>query len=175
MRRFLMILPAIVGLAACAGGGPPPQLVPTPSERAGFPPGSVIDVIRVDTVDPLPLRVAELVAPDGTDDSGAFARCRGQPAHDRRDQRDRRPVAQQPDRRQRQRPAAGRQGTAATYRSESEVLLTISTADIALPDPVAYRRDWPTYRIRLSFGAPGNQLDLRELPAPEPPPEARAN
>ncbi|HWD57931.1 MAG TPA: hypothetical protein VG308_06610 [Stellaceae bacterium] len=172
MRRFWMILPAIVGLAACADGGPPPQLVPTPSVRAGFPPGGVADVIRVDTVDPLPLRVAELVAPDGTATPSRSLNVEANP----------RTIGggstiADPWRTS----LLGANGNdplpagavAAAYRSESQVLLTTSTADIALPDPVAYRRDWTTYRIRLSFGAPDNRLDVRELPAPQPAGELR--
>jgi hypothetical protein len=48
----------------------------------------------------------------------------------------------------------------------------VSTADIALPDPVAYRRDWARYRIRLVFGTAPGELETREIAAPEPPPQA---
>ena len=44
-------------------------------------------------------------------------------------------------------------GADATYRSETQVLMMVSTADIPLPDPVVYRRDWANYRIRLGFDA----------------------
>jgi hypothetical protein len=49
-------------------------------------------------------------------------------------------------------------------------LATVSTAEIALPDPVAYRRDWGKYRIRLNFGTPPGETETREIAAPEPPP-----
>ena len=46
----------------------------------------------------------------------------------------------------------------------------VSNASIPLPDPVAYGRDWRSYRIRLSFGDPPGEVETRELDAPEPPP-----
>jgi len=49
-------------------------------------------------------------------------------------------------------------------------LLMVSTAEITLPDPVAYRRNWQNYHIRVSFGAGDNQADVRDIAAPEPPP-----
>ncbi len=45
----------------------------------------------------------------------------------------------------------------------------MSSASIALPDPVAYRRDWQKYRIRLRLGDPP-QAETRELAAPAPLP-----
>ena len=47
----------------------------------------------------------------------------------------------------------------------------LSTAEITLPDPVAYRRDWAGYKIRLGFAAGGSQLQIRVIGAPAPPPE----
>ena len=44
----------------------------------------------------------------------------------------------------------------------------LSTAEIALPDPVAYRRDWTQYRIRLTFGTPPGGVETSEIAAPEP-------
>src|SRR5205807_7086247 len=58
----------------------------------------------------------------------------------------------------------------AAIQAREELLATVSSADIPLPDPVAYRRDWPRYRIRLVFGTPPGAIEMRELPAPEPPP-----
>jgi hypothetical protein len=49
------------------------------------------------------------------------------------------------------------------------LLAVVSTASIPLPDPVAYRRDWQKYRIRLRFGDPP-QVETREIDAPAPPP-----
>jgi hypothetical protein len=63
------------------------------------------------------------------------------------------------------------QAGAALY-SQQQLLATVSTAEIALPDPVAYRRDWARYRIRLVFGTPPGEVETREIAAPEPPPEA---
>jgi hypothetical protein len=57
-----------------------------------------------------------------------------------------------------------------TVRSRNTLRLMVSTADIPLPDPVAYRRDWEKYRVRLSFGLGGGELDVREIAAPTPPP-----
>jgi len=168
MRRCLMILPSLFVLAACADG-PPPPTGPVQGVRASFPPGAVTDVIRIDALDALPLRVAELVAPDGAATPSSSLDVDANPR------------------------TIGGQSTLSdpwrgstlspngidplpsgpidpTVRSQSQLLLTVSTADIPLPDPVAYRRDWVNYRIRLSFGAAGNQLDTRELPAPPPPP-----
>ena len=35
----------------------------------------------------------------------------------------------------------------------------VSRADIPLPDPVAYRRDWRDWRVRLTFGTPPGELE----------------
>ena len=51
-----------------------------------------------------------------------------------------------------------------------QLLAMVSRADIPLPDPVAYRRDWRNWRIRLGFGTPPEELQTFEIPAPEPPP-----
>jgi hypothetical protein len=59
----------------------------------------------------------------------------------------------------------------AALHGEEQLLATASTADIALPDPVAYRRDWQHYRIRLTFGTPPDELETREIAAPAPPPQ----
>jgi len=45
-----------------------------------------------------------------------------------------------------------------------------SSASIPLPDPVEYRQDWRNYRIRLSFGDAPDEVETREVDAPEPPP-----
>ena len=39
-----------------------------------------------------------------------------------------------------------------------------------VPDEIAYRRDWRSYRIFLSFGDLAGEVERRVLPAPEPPP-----
>jgi hypothetical protein len=55
----------------------------------------------------------------------------------------------------------------AGVQSESTLLATLSTATITLPDPMAYRRDWRRYRIRLNLGDPPG-VDRREIAAPAP-------
>ena len=63
MRGVVFLLSAAILLAACPDSGLPP--VVTDQIRARFPPGGVVDVIEIDAVNRLPLRKAELVAPDG--------------------------------------------------------------------------------------------------------------
>jgi hypothetical protein len=55
-------------------------------------------------------------------------------------------------------------------RTQEQVLTTVSVAAIPLPDPVAYRRAWREYRIRLGFGIPPGEVRNVEIPAPPPPP-----
>src|SRR2546430_14782496 len=62
MRGVVSHLLAAILLAACADSGLPPV---TDQMRARFPAGGVVDGIVVDAVNRLPLRKAELVAPDG--------------------------------------------------------------------------------------------------------------
>ena len=60
----------------------------------------------------------------------------------------------------------------AAMHGDQQLLAMVSVAEIPLPDPAAYRRDWQHYRIRLSFGTPPGPLENRELAAPAPlPPE----
>ena len=54
-------------------------------------------------------------------------------------------------------------------RSQVQLLANLSQAEIPLPDPIAYRRDWPNYRVRLTFGTPPGAIEAREIAAPEPP------
>ncbi|HTQ34290.1 MAG TPA: hypothetical protein VMI30_08980 [Stellaceae bacterium] len=173
MRRLLMILPSLVVLAACADGPPPVSNIPETGVTANFPPGAVNGVIHIAAVEREPLRAAELVAPDGsTTPAGSLdvdanpQRIGGQYA------------VTDPWR-------ASGWGTNGinplptgaldpTVRSRNELLEMVSTADITLPDPVAYRQDWRNYKIRLSFAGAGDQLDVREIPAPAPPPEPKS-
>jgi hypothetical protein len=120
-------------------------------------------------LDNLPLRAAELVAPDGTATPASWLDVNrkiqangGQyagssPWRSNASFGDAAPTmlpnAAAPD---------------AAFQSHSELLLMSADADIPLPDPVAYRRDWQKYRLRLTFGAPGAP-DIREIPAPQPP------
>jgi hypothetical protein len=167
MRRLLFVLPSLVLLAGCADGGP--AALPMQRVQIGFPPGGIANVIRIDALDALPLRAAELIAPDGgttpadsVDAHQAPTAARGQTALNspwRGDLTGVSSVIASP----------GGAGDA-TLRGETTLLLMISTADIALPDPVAYRNDWAHYRVRLSFAAPGGEIETRELAAPQPPP-----
>src|SRR5271169_7250905 len=61
--RFAAGLVIVLLLAACGNAGGPS--VPTDPVRASFPAGGIVNVIAVDAVDRLPLRQAELIAPDG--------------------------------------------------------------------------------------------------------------
>jgi len=168
MRRLLMIVPSLFVLAACADA-PPPAAGPQPGVRASFPPGSVVNVIRIDALDPAPLRKAALIAPDGTATEATSLDVDANPQT----------LGGQYSLRDPWRNAMGNvtdplpNGTIdPVVRSRTQLLLTISTADIALPDPVAYRRDWANYKIRLSFAGPGQQPETRDIPAPQPPTEA---
>ena len=168
MRRSYATVLIVLLLAGCGGGGPEP--LPTASARAAFRPGDVRDVITVSAVDRLALRSAELVAPNGaatpSDDinvertpgftGGQFALndawrtgLAGNVAA---------PVIPQ-----------DAQADAA-LRSQGQLLMIISNASLALPDPPAYRRDWRGYRLRLGFGEPGGEIKIRGC---RPPPRRR--
>jgi len=176
MRRVLPVLLPLLLIAGCADGRAPPPpgslgaLGPSAQLRAGFPRGGIADTIVIDAVERLPLRTAELLSPDGTvtpagsidvDASPSFAtgqRVAGDPWRN----------------------SLSGTGSAATLSlplaqpgaamwSREQLLATVSSAEIALPDPVVYRRDWRRYRIRLTFGTPPGEVETREIPAPEPP------
>lgn len=166
MRRLLLILPSLLYLASCAGG-PPPTPLPGPHVTIGFPPGSVVNVIKIEVVDNQPLRAAALVTPDGKvipaswldvqrnaqDTSGQYAAdsvWHNVPFGDTG-------------------PTLPNVNSGATYLSRDTLLLMTATAEIPLPDPVLYRRDWQHYKIRLTFGG-ASAPDIRELAAPAPPP-----
>src|SRR6267142_2125091 len=71
MRRILpaslVLLPLLA--AACDGGitlpPGPPDLAPPPQVRVSFPVGGLTDTIVVEAIERLPLRTAELIAPNG--------------------------------------------------------------------------------------------------------------
>lgn len=167
MRRSLMILASVIVLGACSDG--PPPAAPAQGVVASFPPGAVVTVIRVAAFDALPLRAAELVAPDGTVTPASSLDVENNP----------RTTGGQSGVTDPWRSSMlGTNGTPQmpnatidpTMRSQTRLMLMASTAEIPLPDPVAYRRDWANYRIRVSFAAAGGQLDTREIAAPAPPP-----
>jgi hypothetical protein len=181
MRRVLLaplvaplaVLLPLLSIAGCEGGGPPPPgpLGPTEGLHAGFPKGGLADMIRIDAIERLPLRAAVLVAPDGTTlaagnidvtDSPSFATgqwAAGDPWRNALlgDGSAAALAMQHAD-------------VGAALQGRQQLLATVSTAEIVLPDPVSYRRQWGKYRIRLSFGTPPGDTETREIAAPEPPP-----
>ena len=168
MHRLSLGFIAVVLLAGCADSSGLAPL-PTPHVTAGFPPGTVVNTISIDVLDSEPLRAAELVAPDGTTTEANWLNLRGQPetsGGQRANTTPWRNSATFGDAALGALPTAALTGSA--YASSSQLLLLAADATIALPDPVAYRRDWQHYRLRLTFGAPGGP-DIRELPAPQPP------
>ena len=170
MRRFPPVLLLLLLISACEDGGGPPS-IPVAEVRAGFPRGAVIDAIQVDAVDRLPLRTAELVGPDGSAAPASSIDVVRDPRSD---------VGQRAAEGAWRDAVTGNSAIAAltmpnvqagaALQSQAQLLATVSSATIPLPDPVAYRRDWTQYRIRLTFGTPPDQLETREIAAPEPPP-----
>ena len=162
-------LAILVLLAACADEGSP--LLPIDQIRARFPPGGVVDVIEVDVVDRLPLRKAELIAPDGQVTSASYLNVNPSPSVTANQEFPNGPYAGN---------AfgvgnitAGVPLPALTGEAPQQrvvFLEMVATASIPLLDPVEYRRDWRGYHIRLSFGDPPGEVESRELAAPEPPP-----
>ncbi|SRR5258707_4413089 len=170
MRRFLPLLLPLLLIGACEDGGPPPSL-PVADVRAGFPRGAVVDAIQVDAVDRLPLRGAELVAPDGSATPASSIDVVRDPAGGAGQR-----VAESTwqnavsDTRSAAALTMFDAQAGAALRSREQLLATVSSATIPLTDPVAYRRDWVHYRIRLTFGTAPAEIERREIAAPEPPP-----
>lgn len=170
MGRFWMILPCLAALVACTDA-PPPVAVPPPGMTASFPPGGLVNVIQVNALDALPLRTAELIAPDGGATPASSIEVDANPTvlagqHAVRDPW--RTSSLGPNGLN---PMPDATSDPSAY-SQHQLLMTVSTAQIALPDAVAYRRDWQGYKIRLGFAGAGHALDTREIPAPEPPPQS---
>lgn len=169
MRRLLPPVLLALLLAACEGGLPPGPPAPTAGLRVGF--GGIVDTITVDATERLPLRAAELVAPDGTATPASYINVVAAPSFE---------LGQQRVANSWRDSLSGSGGGAvlgienaqagAAVRSREQILAVASTADIPLPDPVAYRRDWQHYHLRLTFGTPPGEVETREVPAPEPPP-----
>ena len=170
MRRWCAFLVVAVLLAGCFGGAGP-VAAPADSIKAGFPPGGLADVIRIDTVYRLPLGSAELVAPDGATTPANSVEIADSPRFATGQY-----VANDPWKTGISGPIGPGTETldpgpaGAALRGQVQILTTVSTASIPLPDPVAYRRDWQRYRIRLGFGLPPSPVEPREIEAPEPPP-----
>jgi hypothetical protein len=172
MLRLLLILLCSLGLGACSGGdGALPADAASPQLTIGFPKGGLADTITVTVVDRLPLRAAELVAPDGSTVRSNWVNVASAPAV-RTGQSIGNdpgtsltgmsvvPILTSPD----------ALANAALY-GQTQLQAMVSQADIALPDPVAYKRDWVNYRVRLYFGTPPSEIETREIAAPEPPPQ----
>ncbi len=171
MRRVLPILLPLFLLGGCDGGGASGPPSPIEQVRAGFPKGGLVDTIAIDALDRLPLRGAELVAPDGTTTPAGYIDVNasptvvtgqwiaGNPGPDTLAGAGSAAVLRMPNAQ-----------AAAAIEGQQQLLATISTAEIALPDPIAYRRDWRKYQIRLTFGTPPGDIETREIAAPEPPP-----
>ncbi|HZU88865.1 MAG TPA: hypothetical protein VE993_06375 [Stellaceae bacterium] len=170
MRAVFPVL-SLLALAACGTAGLPPL----PADRVGasFPPPSFVNpgpanVIRVDALSRLPLRRAELVAPDGRSTPAGSIDVDPTPGFTKY-----------------QAPAAYPYGSAfagfgpqeelspvpagAAPQIESRLLEMHSTASLAVPDMAAYERDWRRYHIRLTFGTPPAPLASETIAAPAPP------
>lgn len=174
MRRLLPLLVPMALLAACADSDAPPPKGPAPQLHAAFLPHGIADTIVVEAVERLPLRAAELVAPDGTTTPASDVGVAAAPSVATGQW-----VAGNPwlDALSGGPPAAvatANGNPQPALRGTEQLLATVSTADLPLPDPAAYRRDWAHYRIRLSFGTPPGEVENREIAAPEPPSPATA-
>jgi hypothetical protein len=163
MRGVVFLLTVIV-LAACAESGLPP--LATDQIRVRFPPGGVVDVIEIDAVERLPLRKAELVAPDGRSTPASYLNVNSSPGVTFNQE-----FANSPYGVGAVTPGVAAPGLTAGFPQQRVTILAMfSTASIPLPDPVEYRRDWRGYRILLGFGDPPGTVETRDLAAPEPPP-----
>jgi hypothetical protein len=173
MRRIaLLLFPAM--LAGCGDAGP--AALPIGEINAYFfPTGGVADTIEIDTLDRLPLRGAELVAPDGRAVPATSIAARPAPSSGTAIAL---PTGSYAGGASALGGIAGNPSSPGTVGAavgtRTTLLATVSNAAIALPDPVAYRRDWRRYRIRLNFGDPPDVED-REIAAPAPPAPPRVN
>src|SRR5215469_8163580 len=164
--RGLGSLIAMIVLGACTEGGLPPMA--TDQVRTRFPPGGVVDVIEVDTIDRLPLRKAELVAPDGRVTPASYLNVNPSPSVTLDQEFAAISYAGYSLGSGNLVPGAAASGLATSGAPQRVTLLAmVSTASIPLPDPVEYRRDWKGYLIRLAFGDPPGNVETRELAAPE--------
>ncbi|MBV9827991.1 MAG: hypothetical protein JO001_20350 [Alphaproteobacteria bacterium] len=169
MRGLLPVL-LLLSVAACddvAG----PAAVPQTQVQVGFPSNGLTDTIHVQAIDQRPLRAAVLVAPDGTTTPASTLNVSAQPELATGQRQANNPY---------QSALLGGSDSSAAFvaphpqamaalQSSEQLLAMGSTADIPLPDPVAYRRDWLRYRVRLTFGIPPN-AETGDIAAPAPPP-----
>jgi hypothetical protein len=178
MRRAIAATLVALSLAGCGGasgpGTPSGQLPPGPAVataqvRAGF--GGLTDTIEIRAVELLPLREAVLVAPDGTTVPANSITVADNPRvmTGQWSQANRWDAPVDPANTLAALTLTGVQAGAA-LGADQQLLAMVSRADIPLPDPVAYRRDWRDWRIRLTFGTPPGDVVTNEIPAPQPPP-----
>ena len=168
--RFVAGLLLIGLMAACADESGPPPLA-SDQVRVSFPSGGLVNAIEVDATNRLPLRSAELVDPDGQATAASYLH-----------------VSDDPGVTYYQRffnsPYVGNAMGVGTIvvgnpvttdigrgapQGAVRLLAMVSTASIPLPDEIAYRRDWRSYRVFLSFGDLSGEVERQVLPAPEPP------
>ncbi|HMD63917.1 MAG TPA: hypothetical protein VKF83_08100 [Stellaceae bacterium] len=167
----MRIAASLLTLAILTGCGTEGGLPPLPTDQvsARFPPGAVVNSIEIAAVNRLPLRTAELVAPDGQATPASYLYVDASPSV----------TFYQ---RQIDTPYEGNAFgigniapvpavVAGAPQGDAKFLTMVSTASIPLPDEVEYRRDWRSYRIFLSFGDVAGEVERRILPAPEPPPK----
>ena len=161
---------ALLLLSGCAESGPGPAPAPAPLDRisVGFPSGKVVDEIEVDAVSRLPLRSAELIAPDGKATPAGRLQVMASPGVSYSQRLGNDPYAGDVFGVPNLAPTPFAAAAAAAPQSRTTVLAMDSTAWITLPDRIAYQRDWRDYRVRLRFGDPP-EVETRTLPAPAPP------
>ncbi len=169
--RILARFPIVIALAlaGCSGPGPAAGL-PNDQLRALFPAGGIANQIEVSAVDRLALRSAALVAPDGRATPAISIAANPAPTETISPQ-----LWSGPHSGTLASSGIGANAlspgmVAAAPQTQTRLLAVVSTASIAVPDPIAYRRDWQKYRIRLTFGASPGAVETREIPAPAPPP-----
>jgi hypothetical protein len=172
MRRVVpLLLLLLLPLAGCAEAPPPAPETVAARLQVGFPPRGLVDTIAIDAVERLPLRSADLVAPDGGVTPARYLSVAASPTFATGQI-----VAANPWQHavapHNEIPALAVENpqAAAALQGREQLLATVSTAEIALPDPVAYRRQWRHYKIRLVFGTPPGEVETRIIPAPAPPP-----
>jgi hypothetical protein len=171
--RAAACLFSVALLTACGSAETGLPQLPTDQVRARFPPGGVVDAIQIDAVDRLPLRSAELIAPDGEATPASYLHVDPAPSVTFYQRSFNGSFAGN---------SFGGLGNTASGnpfpaelsgapQGSAQLLAMVSTASISLPDEVAYRREWRSYRIFLSFGDLAGEVERRVLAAPEPPPK----
>ncbi|MBO0735064.1 MAG: hypothetical protein J2P48_00625 [Alphaproteobacteria bacterium] len=170
MRNAVPVL-ALILLGACADESGLPSL---PNDRAvaRFMPGGVVNAIEVQAIDRLPLRRAELIAPDGQATAASYLDVNRAPTATYYQRFPNGPDAGNALAARNVAPGAPKPADiGGAPQGSVQLLAIVSNATIPLPDEIAYRRDWRSYRIVLGFGDRQQDVERRVLPAPEPPPK----